>query len=58
MQLGNQRQLMFHLYAYVLRHADGVAQPCALFGVLAQGLRRRVAGQNGLQGVVVTQAVQ
>ena len=57
-QLGNQRQLVFHLRAHVLRDACGVAHPCAFFGVLAQGLRRGVAGQHGLQGIVVAEAVQ
>ena len=57
-QLGNQRQLVFHLRAHVLRDACGVAHPCAFLGVLAQGLRRGVAGQHGLQGIVVAEAVQ
>ena len=40
LQFGNQRQLMLYLRAYVLGHACRVAYAPALFGVMAQRLRR------------------
>ena len=35
LQLSDQRQLVLHLYVHVLGHACGVANPRALFGVMA-----------------------
>ena len=57
-QLRNQGQLVLHLGAHARRHACGVAQHGTLFGVLAQGLRRCVAGQHGFERVLVAQALQ
>ena len=57
-QLRNQRQLVLHPLADVVRHALRVTRLSALLHVLAQGLRRRVAGQHRLQRVVVAQFIQ
>ena len=57
-QLGNQHQFMLHLLAHTGGHASGVTQQRAFFGVLAQGLRRGVAGQHGFQRVLVAQRVE